>query len=208
MFKQQLFDTSRGRIVALLRRGGLTADDIASGLGLTANAVRAQLTGMERDGVVRRVGRRPGPTRPSHIFELAPEVEQLLSRAYLPLLSQLLRVFADAISPEQLDSMLRETGRRLADELSRGKRPAGSLRSRVATASELMNDQLGALTHVEADGFYIIRGKGCPLSALTGKHPAVCLAIESFVTELVGAPAQECCERSDRPRCCFQINAH
>ena len=92
MFREQLLATSRGRIVALLRRGGLTVDDAAHELGLTANAVRMQMTGMERDGIVRRVGRRPGTTRPSQIFELTPEVEQLLSRAYLPLLGQLVSV--------------------------------------------------------------------------------------------------------------------
>jgi predicted ArsR family transcriptional regulator len=81
MLKKQLLDSSRGRIVTLLRGGGLTADDIASKLRLTRNAIRAQITGMERDGVVRRAGQRPGTTRLSHVFELTPEVEQLLSRA-------------------------------------------------------------------------------------------------------------------------------
>ena len=84
MLRQQLLDTSRGRIVTLLRRGGLTVDEIAGQVALTPNAVRAQLMAMERDGVVRRTGRRPGTTRPSHVFELTPEVEQLLSQAYVP----------------------------------------------------------------------------------------------------------------------------
>jgi len=80
MLTKQLLDTSRGRVVALLRRGALTVDDLAPKLGVTANAVRAQLTTMERDGVVRKVGQRPGTTRPFHVYELTPEVEQLLSR--------------------------------------------------------------------------------------------------------------------------------
>src|SRR5688572_5426014 len=88
MLRQQLLDSSRGRIVTLLRHAGLTVDDIATQLALTPNAVRAQMTVMERDGVVRRVGQRPGTTRPSHVFELTPEVEQLLSEAYAPFLSQ------------------------------------------------------------------------------------------------------------------------
>jgi predicted ArsR family transcriptional regulator len=92
--RKQLLDTSRGRIVALLRSGGLTADDVARKLGLTHSAVRLQITAMERDGVVRRVGKRPGTTRPSHVFELTPDVEHLLSKAYLPLLTQLVDVFA------------------------------------------------------------------------------------------------------------------
>ena len=58
----------------------------------------------------------------------------------------------------------------------------------MAMASEMMNEQLGATTHVEGNGGYVIRGFGCPLAALTGKHPGVCLAMESLVAEVVGAP--------------------
>jgi predicted ArsR family transcriptional regulator len=206
MLKKQLLDSSRGRIVALLRAGGLTAEEIASELGVTRSAIRAQLTGMERDGVVRRAHQRPGTTRPSHVFELTHEVEQLLSSAYLPFLGQLVRVFAEALPGHQVEKLLREAGKGLADELSRGRRPAGSLESRLAMTSELMNEQLGAVTYVEPNGGYVIRGLGCPLAALTGKHPGVCLAMESLVAEVVGVPVRECCDRSERPRCCFEIS--
>jgi predicted ArsR family transcriptional regulator len=206
MLRQQLLDTSRGRIVTLLQRGGLTVDDIAAELAITANAVRAQITAMERDGVVRRVGRRPGTTRPFHVFELTPEVEQLLSQAYLPLLTQLVQVFANALPSEQIEALMRTAGKGLATELPSGKLSVGaSLRSRVTAASELLNKHLGAVTHVEGNGGYVIRGAGCPLAALTGKHPAVCLAMESLVTEVVGVGVSECCDRTGRPKCCFHI---
>ena len=205
MFRKQLLDTSRGRIVTLLQSGALTVDDLAFKLGLTPNAVRAQITAMERDGVVRRVGQRPGATRPSHLFELTPEVEQLLSQAYIPLLTHLVGVFADGLPADQVDTLLRQAGKSLADELALGRALSGSLRSRVTLASELLNEQLGAVTQVEENGGYVIRGVGCPLSALTGKHPAVCHAIESLVEKVVGASVQECCDRAARPRCCFEI---
>jgi predicted ArsR family transcriptional regulator len=207
MLRKQLLDSSRGRIVTLLRGTGLTADDIASKLGLTRSAVRAQLTGMERDGVVRRAGQRPGTTRPSHVFDLTPEVEQLLSSAYIPLLTNLIDTFADGLPTNQVETILRQAGQRLAGELSRGKRPAGNLGSRVAMVSEMMNEQLGALTQVEGNGGYIIRGMGCPLAALTGKHPGVCLAIESLIAEVLRVPVRECCDRSERPKCCFEIGS-
>jgi predicted ArsR family transcriptional regulator len=206
MLRQQLLDTARGRIVTLLQRGGLTVDDIASELALTANAVRAQITAMERDGVVQRAGRRPGTTRPFHVFELTPEVELLLSQAYLPLLSQLVQVFANALPSEQVEALMRTAGKGLANELPAGKRSAAStVRSRVLAASELLNKHLGAVTHVEGNGGYVIRGAGCPLAALTGKHPAVCLAMESLLSEVVGADVTECCDRTGRPKCCFKI---
>ena len=205
MLRRQLLDTSRGRIVTLLEGGGLTADDIATRLGLTRSAVRIQITAMERDGVVRKAGTRAGTTRPSRVYELTPEVEQLLSKAYIPMLTQLMAVFAEALPAEEVETLLRRTGKGLALELSRGKRLSGGLKSRVAAASAMLNEHLGALTHVEGNGRIVIRGAGCPLAALTGTHRAVCLAMESLLTEIVGAPVRECCDREERPRCCFEI---
>ena len=205
MLRKQLLDTSRGRIVTLLQQGPRTVDDLASRVSLTPNAIRAQINLMERDGVVRRAGLRPGTTRPSHLFELTPEVEHLLSRAYVPVLSHLVDAFAAALTSRQVDALLRQVGKSLADELVLTKPPSGSLRSRVTLASELLNEQLGAVTHVEKNGRYVIRGAGCPLSAVTGKHPAVCRAIESLVAKVVGVSVRECCDRGGRPRCCFEI---
>lgn len=206
MLGKQLVDSTRGRIVALLRAGGLTTEDIASQLGLTQSAVRVQTTAMERDGLVIRAGKRPGTTRPSHVFELTPEVELLLSKAYVPLLTHLVQVFAEGLPAGQVTALLRRAGKGLAHQLAQGKKLAGSLASRVTMASELLNEQLGAMTHVERNGGYIIRGVGCPLAAVTGKHPGVCLAMESLVTEVVGSPVHECCDRAGRPRCCFKIS--
>lgn len=58
----------------------------------------------------------------------------------------------------------------------------------------------------EGNGGVVIRGAGCPLAALTGKHRGVCLAIESLVSEIVGVVARECCDRNARLRCCFEID--
>ena len=205
MLTKQLLDTTRGRIVTLLQQSPRTVEDLSSQLGVTANAVRAQLSAMERDALVRRIGRRPGTTRPSQVFEITPEVEQLLSRAYIPLLSQLVHTFAESLPGAQVETLLRKTGKALGKQLTAGRRPSGSLRSRAALASQLLNEQLGALTRVEQNGALVIRGAGCPLSALTGKHPGVCLAMESLVGHIVGAPTRQCCVRDGRPRCCFEI---
>ncbi len=205
MLRSQLLDTSRGRIVTALQRSPLTADDLAERLGVTTNAIRAQLALMERDGVVQKAGRRAGPTRPSHMYALTPEVEQLLSKAYIPVLTQLIRVFSTGIPAAQLEAMLREAGSGLADHLLGARRPSGSLRAKVSAASELLNNELGAVTEVVENGEYVIQGAACPLAAVTGKHPALCIALESFVAEVVGVPVHECCDRVGRPQCCFRI---
>jgi DeoR family transcriptional regulator, suf operon transcriptional repressor len=199
-------DTSRGRIVAALQRGSRTVDEIAGELRLTPSGVRAHMAAMERDGVVRRTGRRQGTTRPAQLFELTTEVEQLLSRAYVPFLAQLVEEFAAAMPPAQVEALLGRVGQSLAVAL-RGGPPRGSLDARVRAASALLNQELGAHTYVVRNGRYRIQGSGCPLAAVTGKHRAVCVAIEKLVSEVVGARVRECCDRTERPRCCFEIQA-
>jgi predicted ArsR family transcriptional regulator len=206
MLRRQLLDTTRGRIVALLQKDPLAVDDIAAELGLTRNAVRNHITSMERDGVIQRVGRRPGTTRPFQTYELTPEVDQLLSRAYIPFISQLISVLGNALPGDEVERLVREAGRGLGQLLLQARPLAGTVQAKAEAASVLLNEQLGSLTHVESNGHLVIRGAACPLSALTGKHPAVCRAMETLVGDIVGAPVRECCDRSARPKCCFDIS--
>lgn len=203
---RQLIDDTRGQIVSHLRRQPSSVDELATALGVTGNAIRGQLRGMERDGLVRPHGSRPGATRPSRLYELTPDLEQLLSRAYTPLLTQLVRLFARDETPERFDTIMREAGRGLAHELS-PRFPSGDLRTRVNAAVELMHREVGASTELEeVNGHFVIHGHGCPIAALTDKHPGVCHAMESMLAEYLGAAVHECCDRSGRPRCCFEIS--
>ena len=209
MLRRQLLTTgSRGRIVALLQRGALTADEIAAELGLTGAAIRAHVTSMERDGVVQRAGQRTGTTRPSQTFTLTPEVEQLLSGAYVPLLIELVRQSAALVDPETLRALMRNTGRGLAAAFPRSAGSDGSLAERLNDVSVLLNEQFGSTMKVETvNNHYVLRGFGCPLAALTGNHPTVCLAIESLIATLLDTRVRDCCDRAERPRCCFEIAA-
>jgi len=207
VLRKQFLETSRGRIAELLQRGPSTVEHLASALQLTPNAVRAQLIVMERDGLVRRAGTVPGTTRPSHRFELTAALEQLLSGAYIPLLTHMMRAFAKGVPRERLHALMRQTGRSLAAEVSGRTRPQGDLHARVRRANEFLKTELGAVTEVaRQNGGFVIQGEGCPLAAITDKEPAVCVAVESLLHELIGATVRECCSRQGRPRCCFEIH--
>jgi DeoR family transcriptional regulator, suf operon transcriptional repressor len=202
----QFFETTRGRVVGILRRGAATVDEVAKAMGVTENAVRVQLAAMERDGLVRRGTQRRGVTRPANVYELTPQVEQLLSQAYIPMLRELMRLFATRLPASEFTAVLREAGHDLGVQLAPRAR-GRSFANNVAAASAILNEDFGALTEVEKpNGHYIIRGHGCPLSAISDKHPAVCSSIESFLGTLLGARVKECCDRTERPRCCFEVH--
>lgn len=193
-----------GRVAGLLRQGERTVDELAETLGLTGNAVRLHLTRLERDGVVERAGLRAGVSRPSVLYRLTTDGELRYSRAYVPVLTQLLHVLAARLPRAQFDALLRQVGR----ELMAGRpRPVGTLQQRAEHGSALLNE-LGGLSHVARKGKQlVIRGDACPLAAATRNHPEACNAVESLLTEFVGAPVTSCCERDAVLRCCFTVGA-
>lgn len=198
------FRNSQSRVIAALRRGPRTLDELVDELKITRTAVRLQLATLERDGHVARGALRPGRTKPSHVYELTGEGEQELSRAYVPVLTQLLHVLAARLSGTEFDSVMRAVGRSL---LAERPRPRGDMPARVKAASELLND-LGGLTEVRREGTdFVIQSHGCPLAATAVDHPETCSAMESLVSEFVGGRVTQHCDRVGRPRCCFQVTA-
>jgi predicted ArsR family transcriptional regulator len=200
--RSDLPQSTRGQIVTLLRRSGLTANEIAAHLGLTHNAVRGHLGRLLREGLVREGGRQRGVSRPAVVYEIVPEAEAVFSKAYIPFVANLLRVLRERMPPAELDEIMHLVGRRFAAEWPRLR---GELPQRVEAASLLL-EELGALNTVErSNGGLVIRGYGCLLSAAVHGRPEVCRAMESLLAELLEAPVRECCERGERPRCCFEV---
>lgn len=204
---QRFSESTRGRIVALLREETRTVDELAAELGLTDNAVRPHLVGLERDGMVRQAGvrRGVGAGKPAVLFELHPDAEPLLSRAYAPVLAALLEVLTEELPEREARRVLRETGKRLA--AGAGGRAPGDLQARARAAAAVLTALGGAVRVEERRGSATLRGSACPLSSAVSRSPQVCHAIETLVSEITGANVSECCDRSARPRCCFELRA-
>ena len=204
---KRFFESTRGRILALLRRGSRTVEELASSVGVTDNAVRVHLAALEGDGVVRQRGVRPsGPSggKPAYAYEVHPEAERLFTRAYIPVLTQLVAVLGERMPPQELQALLREVGRRLA--ATKGP-SSGDLRSRAEAAATVLTELGGVVDVEEGSRGLLLRGFSCPLADAVRAHPATCHAAQSLVTEVVGASVQERCERGDRPQCRFEILA-
>src|SRR5215218_567537 len=132
---QRFLESTRGKIIALLRGSSSTVEELAGRLSLTNNAVRAHLTTLERDGLIRQSGVRRGLRKPHFTYSLAPEAERLFPKAYDALLNQLIIVLKGRLSDEELEGVLREVGQSLAA----GATPTGEdLQSRVRGALKVL----------------------------------------------------------------------
>ena len=201
---RRFFESTRGRIVTLLRGSACTVNELAEKLGLTDNAVRAHLLTLERDGLVRQSGIQRGHRKPHFAYELMPEAELLFPKSYDTLLNQLVTVLKGRLSSKALKDVLREVGRSLAHRESPSKR--GGLESRAQNALKVLETLGGAARIAMDDGKLIIRSEACPLAAAVSEHPEVCQVAESLVAEVVGTEVKERCERGGlQPRCRFEI---
>jgi len=203
-FDKRFFDSTRGQIVTLLRGAPCTVEELAGKLNLTDNAVRAHLSTLERDGLVRQSGLRRGPRKPHFTYVLTEEADKLFPKAYDALLNQLIAVLKSRMEPAEIEEVLREVGRALAADAPAG--PNVSLESRVQTALKVL-EAIGGAAEIEQHGDKIvIAASGCPLAAAVAVHPEVCRLAETLVAEIVKVPVEERCDRTGRPKCRFELS--
>jgi predicted ArsR family transcriptional regulator len=199
-------ETTRGQIVVLLRRSPRTVEELAQALGLTDNAIRNHLGALQRDGLVRQEGvrRGGGAGKPAVLYELRPEAAPLLSRAYPPVLAAVMEQLVAQLPADQSEAVLREAGRRLARSV--GGQAPGDPDARVRAAAGVLVALGGDVDVTAIEGGREIRGAGCPLSAVVSQRPELCLAVESMLAEVAGAPVRMRCRHGPRPSCCFDVS--
>ena len=196
------FETTRGRIVTMLRPGPRTVEELAKELGVTDNAVRAQLQGLERDGMIQPAGSRRtgGAGKPPRVYELTPDAEQRLSHAFAPFLDAVLAAAAQRLTPAEMDQILESVGIRLARA-----HPAPSGVDHINHALSVVRMMGGAPTAMHERNSTTISASGCVLGAVVANHPAACQGMRAMLSELTGCKVETHCEHHPKPRCRFIV---
>ena len=171
---------------------------------MTANAVRAHLSVLERDGLVSQVGVRRETRKPAYLYGLTEDAERLFPKALGAVLREFLHVLVARLDRRELEAALRETGKRLG-KARVGRRDA-DLHHRVDEGVQALVD-LGGTAHLEKhDGCYTIHGLDCPFHEVVSQHPQLCLLAEALLEEVVGMPVRQRCEVRPARRCLFEIS--
>ena len=203
-FDKRFFESTRGRLVTLLRGTTKTVNELAEELELTDNAVRAHLLSLERDGLIKQSGIQRGTRKPHFAYQLTEEAEQLFPKAYDALLNQLIAVLKGRLTPSALEEILREVGRSLA-----GAQPANrnndDIESRIDRGLVAL-EAIGGAARVEKENEkFVICSESCPLATAVADHPEVCRLAETLLSEVIGLQVREQCDRNGTPRCRFEI---
>jgi DeoR family suf operon transcriptional repressor len=180
--------TTRREILDALRRSaGLTADQLADTLGVTAMAVRKHLAALQTEGLLRaRVERRP-VGRPVHIYALAPDAQDIQPRQYQELTVDLLDDLRALDGGDKVALLFRRRAARARERLA----PTLAERPLPAQLDILAGflDEQGYLADWETtpDGDYLLKEHNCALYGLARCAPEVCACELDLIQSLLPA---------------------
>ena len=197
---------SRAELIELLGRGVATVADLAKQLRLTRNAVRFHLDSLQRAGLVRATGTRPGKRRAHATYELTKQADQRFPNAYKHSLREILAELKHRYRSNTVIAILGSAGNRLAKGSSGGRKDM-SVRNRAGQAKKLLEALGGSIAIESHGGVSLLRADGCPLAAVVAAHPEVCNMVETFLARSTGASVRQQCHHGPNPRCQFQIKS-
>ena len=190
MTVDRFFQTTRGKIVAeLRRRGSASAADLAREFGLSPNAVRQQLVVLERDGLVLEKPVRRGPTKPTLEFSLTPDADKLFPQAYDKMLDAVLREVRDQFGGPAVERIFDGLSRR-AVERARQKITAQEPEERVAQLTQMLRENGVVAEYSLIDGGFALHEHNCPYSGVSKEHPEMCQVIHNVIDETIGEHVQ------------------
>ena len=201
--------TTRRAILNLLKRNGpLDASAVADALGLTAAAVRLQLSRLEEDGLLAHTDEVPEGARrgrPRHVYDLTSAAEALYPKRYGDLTTELLG-YLGGPDDARVDELFEQRRRR---------RVAGAL---PRTADLPFDEQVAALTAIldedgylaEAerlpDGSWRITEHNCAILTVAHGFSQACTSELAFIREaLPGATVRRVAHLMDGAHVCAYV---
>ena len=208
MISNLLTGSPAGQVLSTLQRqGSVTIKELEASLGVTATAVRQQITSLFADGYIQQEIERAGRGRPKHVYSLTPKGRSLFPHHYDEFTNSLLREILISEGPDKVQELLGRMGQRMAAQYE-GQLAGLSSSERATKLTELLNAKgiMAELTF-EPDGI-VFHEYTCPYYELARENRAICDMEEDMIAHAVKQPvALVSCTLDGHHGCQFKIEA-
>jgi predicted ArsR family transcriptional regulator len=192
---------------ALKRSDGMSADQLATQLGITSMAVRKHLSALEREHLVATTLERRPVGRPARLYRLSEESEGLFPKDYDALAVDLLIDLAELDGSGKIDLLFNRRAQRTFEYLQRQVNRAQTFDDRVRALAEGM-DALGYLADWEKTGpeTYTVSQYNCAIQRIATEFPQACYYELETSRQLLDADVQRSCHLiAGDHMCCYVI---
>jgi len=204
---QQRGKTRNDVLQALKRADGLTADQLATQLGLTTMAVRKHLAALERDNLISSTLERRPVGRPARVYGLLPASEDLFPNEYDSIVVEFLSDLISLDGPDKVDLLFNRRAERTFEYLEARVAGARSFDERVAALASGM-DELGYLASWEqtGPGEYALSQYNCAIQRIATTFPQACFYELETYRRLLDAEVHRSCHMvAGDHMCCYVI---
>ena len=179
-------DTKQDILQHLLKRGEVTAQDLAEKLDISPQAIRKHLKDLETEGLIYHTAEQLGMGRPQFIYALTTAGRDRFPDSYNQFAVNFLDTLIDTLGKEQVSEVLQKQWQRKAQhyKLQLG---GGTLKQRLEKLAELRRSE-GYVTEwfpVEGTEGFIFTEYNCAIAHVAESFPSVCgHELEMFATVL------------------------
>jgi len=195
--------SARTRILDLLKRkGGLSAQEIAGELGITAVATRKHLAVLQEDGLVILGSRAGSRGRPATIYALSATGEATFPRAYHQLVVDLLQDLTRLEGETHLNELFDLRNERLAKTYQ--IRLAGKPFSEAVRELARARDDDGYMASLEPtpEGGFVLSDHNCPIIDVAQRFPQACTCEHQLFERVLGAAVKRVSTRAEGAESC------
>ena len=188
MIQKRLMGSPGGAVLVLLqRKGPLTIKELEAALGVTATAVRQQVTALLADEYVEQREEHSGRGRPRHVYSLTTRGRDLFPQYYDELTHTLLREILITEGPQKVQLLLARMAQRMAEQYA-GQIDSQLPAERAQELTVLLNAK-GILAEVEVhpDGTSL-REYNCPYYQLAQEYRAICDMEQGMIAQVLQQP--------------------
>lgn len=201
-------NSTRDQILTMLKvKGSLPVSDMAVELGITEMAVRRHLNTLERDNLIKSSLVRQAMGRPTNVYSLSQEADELFPRNYSTLTLDFLQDLREMDGLGKVESLFKRREDRL-EENYRAQMSSESLQDRVEALAELQN-QKGYMVQWEQDkntGNYFIKEFNCPIAQVAREFTQACNCELSLFRRVLKANVEQTsCMAKGGDHCVFCI---
>ncbi len=168
------FPSTREHVVKLLRtRGGMTANALASELGITAMGVRRHLTMLERDALVRVEMQHQKMGRPTFVYALTDQAHDLFPKNYHTLANQFLDAMHDTTGDQGVEALFNARMNHLLKQY-RPRMTGKNLPERVAELARIQDEAGYMAVWEKSDDGFILKEQNCAIYRVACRHQQAC----------------------------------
>jgi len=199
--------STRDQILHMLKtKGSQSVSDMALDLGITEMAVRRHLNTLERDNLIKSTLVRQAMGRPTNIYSLSEEADELFPRNYSHFTLDFLRDLRDLDGTEKVEMLFRRREDRLEEAYR--KQIAGELEERVSSLAKLQ-DEKGYMVEWEKDeatGNFFIKESNCPIAQVAREFKQACTCELSLFRKVLNAEVEQTsCMANGGEKCVFEV---